>query len=381
MAGKTQKRFDASTANRKSESKDIIMPKPKFNEDTLSEQPLIKQLHERMGYEYIHGDNLDPDLHDECERKSRREVILVERLKKKLKEINDNLTDESVDKAIRKITHIQAETALEANKIFHSRLISGVSVEQDVGARRQNVTVNFIDFKDIGKNEFLAVNQFWVRGPKETCRPDVVIFINGVPIVVIECKSPVAKDTGVIDAQRQLRRYQRDIPDLFRTNEILIGCNLFGAKYGTIEAPEDKYHEWKEQGKEKLPNMAEHPSVKEMLRLGLIDKKDIGKHPPMQEILAAAVLNKKNLCDIVRNFIVFDYDKESHKVIKKICRYQQFTAVNKIVRRVVEEPDKKGIIWHWQGSGKSLIMVFAAIKLRREEEKLKNPIILIGCQL
>lgn len=354
------------------------MLKPKFNEDTLSEQPAIKQLHERMGYDYIHGDRLDPDLKDDCERKSRRETILIERLKRTLADVNPGLTKESIDKAVRKITHIQAETTLEANKIFHSRLISGVSVEQDVGARRQNVTVNFINFNDdeIDKNEFLVVNQYWVRGPKETCRPDVVIFINGIPIVVIECKSPVAKGTGIIDAQHQLTRYQKDIPDLFRTNEILIGCNLFGARYGAIEAPKDKYHEWKEQLGEKLPNMAEHPSVKEMLKLGLIEKKDISKNPPMQEVLIAAVLNKKNLLDILRNFIVFDYDKESHRVIKKICRYQQFTAVNKIVKRVVEEPDKKGIIWHWQGSGKSLIMIFAAMKLRRER-RLKNPTILI----
>lgn len=114
-----------------------------------------------------------------------------------------------------------------------------------------------------------------------------------------------------------------------------------------------------------------------MLKLGLIEEEDISAHPPMQEVLIAGLLKKRNLLDIIQNLIVFDYSREEHRVIKKICRYQQFSAVNKIVRRVADEADKRGIIWHWQGSGKSLIMVFAAVKLKREEEKLKNPTILV----
>jgi len=347
-----------------------------WNEDTLSEQPAIKQL-KRLGYIHIHGDQLDPDLVEDCERKSRKEVILVDRLKKKLAEINPHLTEESINKAVRRITHIQAESTLEANRVFHRYLVSGISVDQDIGARRQKQTVNFIDFKNIEKNEFLVVNQFWVRGHKITDKPDIVIFVNGIPIVVIECKSPIAKNTGVIDAQSQLIRYQKEIPELFRTNEILIGCNLFGAKYGTIKASLEQYHEWKDQGGSKLANMEEHPSVREMVKLGLIEEKDISAHPPMQELLIAGLLKKTNLLDIVQNLIVFDYSREEHRVIKKICRYQQFSAVNKIVTRVVYEVDKRGIIWHWQGSGKSLIMVFAAVKLRREEERLRNPTILV----
>lgn len=348
---------------------------PHFTEDTLSEKPAIEQV-KRLGYTHIHGDRLDPELAEECERASRREVVLVKRLKKKLAEINSGLTDETIEKAVRRITHIQEEGTLEANRIFHRDLISGISIDQDVRARRQKKTVRFIDFDNPENNEFLAVNQFWVKGPKDTCRPDIVIFINGIPLVVIECKSPIAKNAGVIDAHRQLMRYQREIPHLFRTNEILIGCNLFRAKYGTIEMSLEQYHEWKDLGGDKFPDMAEHPSLKEMIKSGSIEEKDISAHPPMQEVLLAGLLKKRNLLDIIQNFIVFDYSKEEHKVIKKICRYQQFSAVNRIVKRVIEDTDKRGIIWHWQGSGKSLIMVFAAIKLRRET-KLKNPIILI----
>jgi len=266
------------------------MTKLKFNEDTLSEQPAIEQL-KRLGYTYIHGDQLDPDLIEDCERKSRRDVILEEHLKRKLADINPRLTEESINKAVRKITHIRDQTTLEANRIFHKYLISEISIDQDIGARRQQQTVRFIDFKNIEKNEFLAVNQFWVRKGKTTNKPDIVIFINGIPVVVIECKSPVAKNIGVINAQAQLIRYQKEIPHLFRTNEILIGCNLFGAKYGTIEEPPGKYHEWKIKNGEKLPDMAKHPAVKEMLKLGLVDEKDLSAHPPMQECFDCKVYN------------------------------------------------------------------------------------------
>jgi type I restriction enzyme R subunit len=352
------------------------MTKQRFNEDALSERPAIEQL-KRLGYTHIHGDNLDPELREDCERKSRRDAILEERLKRKLREINPLLNEESIIKAIRRITHIHTESTLEANQIFHRFLISGTSVDQDIGGRRQKQTVNYVDFEEIEKNEFLTVNQFWLRNGKIIARPDIVIFINGIPVVVIECKSPVAKNTGVAIAQRQLIRYQEEIPQLFRTNEILVGCNLFGAKYGMIDVTPEKYHEWKAQNGEKFPDMNNHPSVIEMLKLGMIEKKDLSAHPPMQEVLIAGLLKKQNLLDIVRNFVVFDYSKEEHKIVKKICRYQQYSAVNKLIMRVVGEPHKRGIVWHWQGSGKSLIMLFAATKLKREEKKLKNPNVLI----
>jgi type I restriction enzyme R subunit len=304
--------------------------KTKFNEDTLSEQPAIEQL-KRFEYEYIHGDNLDPELNDDSER--------------------------------------------EANQKFHQDLIAGISIDQDIGARRQKQTVRFIDFENPEKNEFLIVNQFWVKGPKQTDRPDIVIFINGIPLVVIECKSPVAKNMGISNAVVQLKRYQDEIPQLFYYNQICIALNLFGARYGTILSDEEFYHEWKDQGNEKFPNMAYHPTIKEMLRLELIQDEDLSDNPTAQEVLIAGILSKRNLLDIIRNFIVFELERA--KTVKKVCRYQQFTTVNKIIKRVTAEDEKRGIVWHWQGSGKSLTMLFAAVKLRREEKTLKNPIILI----
>jgi len=346
----------------------------KFNEDTLSEKPAIEQLR-RMGYEFLPGEKLDPQESESSERSSRRDVVLVSRLREKLTELNPEATEVTLDKAIRRVTNIQGAGLLDENKAFHSALVSGISIDQEMGDGRRSLTIKFVDFEDQAKNEFLVVNQFWVKGPKLSDRPDLVVFVNGIPSVVIECKSPIAKETGIVDAIEQLARYQREIPALFRTNQILIGANLFGAKYGVVGAGLDNFHEWREKPEEKLPNLTDHSSVKEMLELKLIKKEDLPNAPAAQDVLIAALLNKRNLLDIIRNFIVFETDDA--KITKKICRYQQFTAVQKIVHRVLKEKEKKGIIWHWQGSGKSLTMLFAALKLRREEARLKNPYFLV----
>jgi type I restriction enzyme, R subunit len=350
------------------------MTKIVFNEDNLSEKPAIEQL-KRLGYDYIHGDELDPELKEDCERSSRREVVLISRLKRKLKEINKDLSEGAINKAVRRVTHIQAEGLIEANQKFHKDLIAGIAIDQDSSGHRQKKTVWLIDFEHPERNEFLVVNQFWVKGPVETDKPDIVIFINGIPLVIIECKSPVAKQGGLAKAAGQLSRYQKEIPRLFNTNQLLVGVNLFGAKYGPLGAEPEQYHEWRETGDRKFPNMAEHASVKEMLELGMIKQEDLSDNPTAQEILIAGILNKKSLLDIIRNFIVFEPDRE--RTVKKVCRYQQFRAVNKILKRVTDEDEKRGIIWHWQGSGKSLTMLYTAVKLRREEEKLKNPFIII----
>ena len=345
-----------------------------FNEDTLSEKPALEQL-ARMGYAFIAGAALDPQETDSSERSSRRDVVLVDRLRKKLAELNPEATEATLDKAIRHVTNVQGTGLLDENRTFHKELVANIAIEQEGPGGRRSLTIRFFDFDDPEKNEFLVVSQFWVKGPKVPDRPDIVIFVNGIPVAVIECKSPVARETGVPDALDQLLRYQREIPALFRTNQLLIGANLFSAKYGVVGAGLDGFRDWKAKPGEKLPNLADHPSIKEMLALKLIKKDDLPRTPAAQDVLIAALLNKRNLLDIIRNFIVFDVVEG--KVKKKICRYQQFTAVHKIVNRILEEPEKKGIVWHWQGSGKSLTMLFAALKLRREEARLKNPYFLV----
>ncbi len=325
----------------------------KFNEDTLSEKPAIEQLR-RMKYDFIPGEKLDPQEMGGCERDSRREVVLIDRLRKKLIELNPGVSQNAIQKAVRRVTAIQGTGLLDENKNFSRDLLAGISEdeEQKEGPRRKK-TIHFIDFDKPERNEFLAVTQFSVKGPKPPDRrPDIVIFINGIPLVVIECKSPTSPQGGIEKAVGDLIAYQELIPSLFRTNQILIGLNLFGARYGTVGMEPEHFLEWKAPPEENL-----------------------GPKPSAQDVLISCLLSKQNLIDIIRNFIVFD--TTSGRTIKKICRYQQFTAVQKIVKRVLTEKERKGIIWHWQGSGKSLTMLFAALKLKREEEKLKNPYIVI----
>ena len=347
----------------------------KLNEDTLSEKPALDQL-KAMGYSVISGDRFDPQEREDSERSSRKEVILVDKLKKKLVELNPDASEETIEKAIRHIVSFLATGILEENQSLHKDLVANKSFEQDSADGRRYQTIRYFDYENPKNNEFLAVNQFWVKGPKENARPDIVVFINGIPVVVIECKSPVAKDTGVVDALDQLIRYQKEIPSLFRTNQILIGCNVFGARYGTVGANPEDFHEWKANPEEKLPILKNHPAIKELIDHKLINEKDLPATPASQDMLIACLLNKENLIDIVRNFVVFDTN-ERGRIIKKICRYQQWLATRKIVKRVLSEPDKKGIVWHWQGSGKSLTMLFTALKLKREEKNLKNPFIVI----
>lgn len=347
----------------------------RFNEDTLSERPAIEQL-KRMGYGFVPGEKLDPQETGDCERTSRREVVLVDRLKRKLAELNPEATEETLDKAIRRVTNIQGTGLINENKAFHQDLVSSVSIEQETGAGRRNLTVKFIDFDDLEKNEFLVVNQFWVKATKPPDRrPDIVLFVNGIPLVVIECKSPVAHAAGIEQAVSDLNAYQRLIPTLFRTNQMLIGVNLFGARYGAIESAPEDFLEWKAPTDADLPMMSDHPAVREMRTLGLLDDHELSRTPAAQDVLIASLLNKRNLLDIIRNFIVFDATGGLTR--KKVCRYQQFTAAQKIVKRVLDKKERKGIIWHWQGSGKSLTMVFSALKLRREEKQLKNPFLVI----
>jgi type I restriction enzyme R subunit len=351
------------------------MVEPKFNEDTLSEKPAIEQL-KRMGYVFIPGEKLDPQETEDCERTSRRDVVLVDRLKRKLAELNPEATEETIDKAIRRVTNILGTGLINENKAFHQDLVASVSIEQETGAGKRNMTIKFIDFDDPEKNEFLVVNQFWVKAPKPPDRrPDIVLFVNGIPLVVVECKSPVARDAGIEQAVSDLNAYQRLIPSLFRTNTLLIGVNLFGARYGAIEAAPEDFMEWKAHSNADLPMMSDHTAVREMRALGLLDDHELSKTPAAQDVLIASLLNKRNLLDIIRNFIVFD--ATGGLIRKKVCRYQQFTAAQKIVKRVLDKKERKGIIWHWQGSGKSLTMVFSALKLRREEKRLKNPFLVI----
>ncbi|MBM7853899.1 type I restriction enzyme R subunit [Desulfohalotomaculum tongense] len=346
------------------------------NEETLVELPAIEYLQNKLGYEFIHGDKLTPE---NGERDSFTEVILVKRLKKALKRINPWINETNLNKAVRYLTRPEnlGTNLLEINeKIYDAVVNLTFALDQDLDGSGQKKyhTVKFIDWDNINNNEFLVTRQFMVQGPNEKAVPDIVVFINGIPVAVLECKSPfLEKDknekTGKHKAFEQLRRYMdargseniEGASRLFYTNFFTGILNKYHAYLGTISSQYGHYLEWKDP----------YPFSKQDIE----NVEDYG-----QNLFLQGVLEKNNLMNIMRNFILFETDNQSSTKIKKICRYQQFRAVNKAVERLVKGKDslsRGGVIWHTQGSGKSLTMVFLARMLRRIPELSDSTIVVV----
>jgi type I restriction enzyme R subunit len=221
------------------------------------------------------------------------------------------------------------------------------------------------------RNELLVTRQFKVRGAKKHIIPDVVIVVNGIPLVVIECKSPTLGEQWREEAIEQVLRYQeigeqyRDLgaPKLFETTQIIVATCGQAAVYGTVTTPPRVFAEWK------VP----YPKTLDALET------ELGRRPMPQEVLFHGLLAPPNLLDIVRNFIVFERDAASGRTLRKLCRYPQFAAVNKAIgrARTAKRPSERGgVVWHTQGSGKSLTMLWLALKLRRDPFH-ENPTIVI----
>ncbi len=338
------------------------MKKENWNEYNLTEKPFIELL-QTMEYEYVNGREISPDSKNP-ERKNYREVILINRLTAALKRFNPVINDANIKKIIFDLTHISGNSLIEINEKFHTYLINYLSIEQDVGQGRKHQTVKIIDFENPENNDFLVVNQFKVGGTKENIIPDIVVFINGIPLAVIECKSPTIINP-LHDAINQLLRYQNlrshstveGAEMLFYTSQIIVATSNYSAKYATTGSRARDYRAWKDPYPRKLS--------------------DLGDKPTAQEILIAGIFDKKNLLDLIRNFIVFE--RSYGQIIKKLARYQQFRAVNKAIDRILNTKTLKergGTVWHTQGSGKSLTMLWLAVKLRRISA-LRNPTIVI----
>jgi len=319
------------------------------------EKPAIEQL-EALGYTYVFGGDLAPDT-QLAERVSFRDVVLAKHLKEALVRINPWISEENLAKVMRELIHIQTSSLMEANQWFYERLVKYMSVEQDLGSGRKSQTVKIIDFDNPDNNEFLVANQFKVQGAKPPAIvPDIIIFVNGLPLIVIECKSPYTINPMEEGIKQLLRYANRRNPEenegaerLFHYNQVMISTCRDEARMATINGSYEHYLEWKDPYPLKIT--------------------DLGNNPTSQETLIAGMLDKRNLLDIIQNFIVFE--PVDGKVIKKVCRYHQFRAVHKAIARLKtghNRRDKGGIIWHTQGSGKSLSMVFLANKMRREPE-------------
>lgn len=344
------------------------------NEETLVELPAIEYLTNKLDYEFVHGKELTPE---SGARGSYREVVLQDRLSKALRRLNPWINDTNLNKAINYISRADnlGASLLEINERIYDAIVNlNLSLEQDLdgSGKREYHTIEYIDLDNPDNNEFLVTRQLKIQGVNETCYPDLIIYINGIPIVVIECKSPFKEvesniRAGKKDGFDQLRRYmnlrvlQRSegVERLFYTNFITGILNKYHGYIGTISSKYNHYLEWKDP----------YPFKKS-------DMEDIEENG--QNLFLQGVLEKNNLLDIMKNFILFE--TEDNLRIKKVARYQQFRAVNKALNKLMEGKtpiQKGGVIWHTQGSGKSLSMVMLSGKVRRTPELRDSTILVV----
>jgi len=303
-----------------------------------------------LKYEVAFGEDLQPE-GSKQERDSFSQVVLIERLKKAIDFINPKFPAEAKEEALKRVLRTETDKLILNNQAFHKMLFEGVPISYKAGGRVVHDSVKLFDFENIENNNFLAVNQFTVIENNYNRRPDLVLFVNGLPLVVVELKNIASQEATIWSAYNQLQTYKDQISSLFTYSELLIVSDGLEAKAGTLSADKDRFMTWKTINGEKV-------------KAGEL------------ELLIKGMLNKKTLLDLIRNFVVYEKDAKG-EIIKKIAAYHQYNAVNKAVTSTIEAEKgsrKAGVVWHTQGSGKSLSMVFYVGKLIQE---LNNPTIVV----
>ena len=326
----------------------------RMTESDLEE--LFLEILSEIGYSVRFGPDISPGSKEQEREYS--ETLLIDRLKERLRLINPEFPHDAIDDAIRTLMKNKSQDPVSNNHDFHRMLVNGIDVQykREDGSIKHDKVFLF-DFNHMENNEFLAVNQFTVIENKHERRPDIVLFVNGIPLVLIELKNPEDENATIWSAYKQIGTYISEIPSIFRFNEICIISDGLETRYGTITTERERYSQWKTVNYERP--------------LGLTQL----------ETLIRGMLSQKTLLDIVRNFIVFESERSggSVKTSKKVAAYQQYNATNKAISSTVSaiaSDHKAGIVWHTQGSGKSLTMVFYTGKLVLEP-RLENPTIVV----
>ena len=345
-----------------------------MNEQQLEDQCI--RWFQETGWQWVHGPNIAPDS-DMPERADYRQVILRDRLLATMARINPQIPAGALDQALHTVQTISEPQMVLRNRSFHRLLLSGVTVEFAEGDTKKSDLVHLIDFAKPLNNEFMVVNQFTITGSKQPRRPDIVVFINGLPLAVIELKNPANEQTDIWDAFNQLQTYKDEISDLFNSNEALIISDGWTARVGSLTSNAERMLPWRT-----IANENDRPR----LQLEL-------------ETVVRGFFAPELFLDFLRYFVLFEQDGD--EVIKKIAGYHQFHAVREAVRATViaaSSPEKgllevreeratygkevqagsrkAGVVWHTQGSGKSITMVCYTGKLLQQPE-MKNPTLLV----
>ena len=326
-----------------------------------------------IGWEYIHGLTIAPGA-EQAERKSFEQIILVGRLRKAVSVLNPDIPADAQEQAIQKVLRIYSPELLHNNETFHQKLVEKVKVPYHKDGFERSYEVALVDFENASNNEFLAVNQYTIierkgglDGRSENKRPDVLLFVNGIPLVVMELKNAADENATLRKAFDQIQTYKATIPSLFTYNAICVISDGHECKAGSVSAGYSRFMNWKTAD----------------------GKKEASRFIPQLEIVLKGMLNPATFLDLVRNFIVFEKSKKEDaktgitqiETVKKLAAYHQYYAVNKavessIIASGINGDKRGGVVWHTQGSGKSLSMVFYSGKLITAPE-MQNPTILV----
>jgi len=311
-----------------------------------------------LGYEYVQGPVIAPD-GEAPERRDYGQVVLTRRLQDALERINPEVPIDAIEEALRQVTRTNSPSLIMNNRAFHKMLTDGVDVSWRDDGRERHSKVWLVqrDALRLDDNEFLVVNQFTVIEDKRNRRPDVVVFVNGLPLGVIELKNPAEENATIRHAFNQLQTYKTDIPSLFAFNAALVISDGYAARAGTLTSGWDRFQPWRTtDGRELAPT-------------GTVQL----------EVLIKGIFERQRFLDYVLNFVTFEDDGKT--IAKKAAAYHQYWAVNKAVDCTVEAsaPDgdrRIGVVWHTQGSGKSLSMAFYAGKIIKHPA-MENPTLVV----
>lgn len=326
-------------------------------ESTIEE--FVIDLLKNQGFEYLSPEE------QEVERPDLSEVMLKNRLKKAVDNLNPTISEEARSQALRQVFNLPSQNLMDNNEAFHRMLTEGIEVEVMGTDGIKGDKVRLIDFENTENNEFLACNQFTVIENNINKRPDVVLFINGLPLVVVELKNPVDENATVAKAYTQLQNYKNAIPTLFYYNAALVASDGLDARVGTISSDISRFLAWKSSD-----GFNEDTAT-----------------TPQIETLIKGMIKKEVLLDLIWHFVVFEKSKKEDPktglstviTVKKIAAYHQYFAVNKAIEETLRATSehgngKAGVVWHTQGSGKSLSMVFYTGKTVLQ---LNNPTIVV----
>ena len=353
-----------------------------LNENNI-EQSFIDQLISQ-GYTYFNGTDISP-ISDNPQRESFASVLLENHFKASLKKLNPTLPETALTEAYNKVINLGTEDIMENNERFHNLLTQGVTVEFNKEGRTKGINVQLLNVENPENNSFWVVNQLVVKENNNEKRFDVVIYVNGLPLVFVELKSATNEKATLQKAHTQIKNYKKAVPSIFYYNAICIISDGIDAGTSSVSAPFSRFLSWKAPKKEQIKSILEENNTITIAAESVLNY----GNTPMQN-LAKWMLNKKTLIELIRYCTVFEKEeKKDEKTglifqvkIKKVAAYHQYYAVQKAVTQTLrathqEDGDRKvGVVWHTQGSGKSLSMVFYSGQIITHPQ-MENPTIVM----